>query len=311
MQTEWLRTFVAIVDTGSLTLAAEQLEISQPAVSKQMKHLESYFGAELKYWNGRELRLTETGYDVLAFARQFLRELERLTRDVESRSTNRKKSVIITAGPTLVLHYLPLLVESARLEAPDIRLSTLTIVDQRDLTEAVREGRADIALHSGFFSHPLLECHPVINDRLVLVANPGHPFVGRPKNSARELAEQQLCVLARSTEARRLVDDWFETRGLNVSQRLEFGSHAEVRAQLLANRTYIGVASRITVIEDIKAGALVEVGVEGFELPRFLYASHRAEPSESIQIVLRLMTAAFAASGPRASRDSVPLRPSV
>ena len=297
LQMDWLRTFVTVVDSGSFTEAAERLGISQPAVSKHIHQLEACFAVELKFWRGRELRLTEAGQDVLNFARHTLRELERLEDDVSQRAARRRQTVIIASGPTLLYYYVPFLAETMQSAAPDIRLLTLTVVDQHELTEAVLDVRADIALHTGPYSNRGLRIIQVVADQLVPVANPRHPFSRLTSLSAEEFAREPVLVLNQSAESRALIDEWFRAEGLELKDPLEAGAHAEVRARLLAAPT-VGILSRIAVADDLAAGRLVALPLTGFEVSRPIYASSRPEATEAVDVVLRLMAAAFGTRNP-------------
>jgi DNA-binding transcriptional LysR family regulator len=261
---EWLRTFVVVVDSGSFTEAADRLGISQPAVSKHVQQLETYFAVELKFWRGRELKLTEAGQDVLNYARQTLRELDRLKDDVGNQAALRRKTVAIASGPTLLYYYVPFLAETLQSAAPDVRLSTLTIVDQHELTEAVLDFRADIALHTGPYSNRGLRMMQVFEDQLVPVANPRHAFSRLSSVSPRELASERILVLNQTAESRSLIDNWFSGQGLELRDPLEAGAHAEVRARLLATPN-VGILSRIAITDDLNAGRLVELPVTGFQ----------------------------------------------
>ncbi|WPE24273.1 HTH-type transcriptional regulator CysL (plasmid) [Shinella zoogloeoides] len=72
LQIDWLRAFVAVVDTGSITAAARQVSRSQSAVSMQLKKLEDCVGHALLNRGPRHLSLTPAGFDLLAYARQLV-----------------------------------------------------------------------------------------------------------------------------------------------------------------------------------------------------------------------------------------------
>jgi LysR family transcriptional regulator, low CO2-responsive transcriptional regulator len=289
---EWLRTFVVVVDSGSFTEAADRLGISQPAVSKHVQQLETYFAVELKFWRGRELKLTEAGQDVLNYARQTLRELERLKEDVGNQAALRRSTVVIASGPTLLYYYVPFLAETLQSAGPEVRLSTLTVVDQHELTEAVLDFRADIALHTGTYSNRGLRMMQVFEDQLVPVANPRHPFSRLASVSPGELASERILVLRQTAESRSLIDDWFGAKGLVLADPLEAGAHAEVRARLLATPN-VGILMRLAIADDLAAGRLVELPVTGFQVSRPIYASSRTESTDAVELVLRLMSEAF------------------
>lgn len=293
MQIEWLRTFLAVVETGNLTEAAERLGLSQPAVSKQLQQLERYFNTELKYWRSREFKLTESGQDVLHWARDTVASLEALNTVILSRTERREHTVIVASGPTLLYHYVPLLAETLTAHNPDWRVSTLTIMDQGALTQAVYDGTADIALHTAPYSDGRLECRPVVEDELVPVANPRNRLAGLPSIDAHQLAEEPLLVLYGPTESRSLIEAWFAAQEATLSDPVEMSSQAEVRAWLLATPS-AGVVSQIVVARDLAAGQIVRLDVPGFRLTRNIYASNRRGSNLAVQTAVSVMGKAFA-----------------
>lgn len=295
MQIEWLKTFLAVVETGNLTEAAGRVGLSQPAVSKQLQQLERSFNAELKFWRGREFRLTESGQDVLHWARDTIASLEALNTVILSRTVRRENTIIVASGPTLLYHYVPLLAETLNSHNPDWRVSTLTIMDQGALTEAVWDGAADIALHTAPYSDSRLECRPVVEDELVPVANPRNSLAGVPEIDAQQLANEPLLLLYGPTESRTLIDSWFDERGATLRDPVEMGSQAEVRARLLATPS-AGVVSHIVVARDLTTGQLVRLDVPGLRLVRNIYASNRFGSNRAVQTAVSVMATAFAAA---------------
>lgn len=301
MHIEWLDTFAAVVETGSFTEAAERLLVSQPAPSKQVQQIEAFFGVPLKQWKGREFRLTPEGEEVYRFARRFRGELGNLRNDLKHGVATRANTVTIAGGPSLLYHYLPFLAESLRSAAGDIRLATVTVVEQTELVEAVIEDRADIALHTGPYSHPRPRRQPIIVDRIVCVANPRHPFARQASVTPEQLCQVRVYCLREVSESRVMVDEWFRARGLALADVIEPGTNPEVRALLLATPA-VGFLPRIVVADDISAGRLVEVNVPGFPLSRLLYASCRPEVRPAVQHVLDFMVSTFEATTAEASR---------
>jgi LysR family transcriptional regulator, nitrogen assimilation regulatory protein len=144
-----LRVFLEIADTGSLRLAAEKLGVTQPALSKQMRALESAMGVAVFRRNGRGMALTAFGEQVKSALQRHYAELdaalESLGGTSGSSSTTLKGSITVACVNTLALYLMPDVIESLLRAHPQLKVCLLA-ASSPDVVEKVARGQADIGL---------------------------------------------------------------------------------------------------------------------------------------------------------------------
>lgn len=165
-----LEAFSALADTLHFARAASQVHLSPSALSRLLGRLEEEMGVLLLERDTRQVSLTREGAAFLAFARESLHRQQDLLLKLGERDDRLRGILRIYASVTACYSILPPLVEALAKEHPDLRLSIET-GDPSDAADAVREGRAELALDalppSGFRQ---LECHSVRKTPLVFVS---------------------------------------------------------------------------------------------------------------------------------------------
>ncbi|MFC4948602.1 LysR family transcriptional regulator [Pseudonocardia sp. GCM10023141] len=269
---ESLRLLVLVGERGSLTSAAAELGISQPAASKRMNSLERRLGVLLLDRTRRGSSLTASGQLVCGWAARVLQELGVLLDGVEVLRGQHAAQLTVAASLTIAEHLLPLWLGQLRRSDPDVRVG-LQVMNSTRVCEAVRAE----AVVLGFIESPHtpagLHSRVVANDRLVLVVAPEHPWARRRRPvGAAELARTPIISREQGSGTRDTAERAVARCGEQlIDPLLELGSSAAVRSAALGG---VGPAllSELVVSGDIAAHALVEVATEGIDLGRSLRA---------------------------------------
>ena len=146
MDLERLKQFIAIVEEGSLTGAAKRLEVTQPAVSRNLKLLEEELGVALFERVGRGLEITPAGRALLLRARDLLRHVEALTAQVRQADTEGASSLRVAFSPPLFECVAPACLSSLVTRLGDLSLSFVELPTTDALLDALAAGEADVAL---------------------------------------------------------------------------------------------------------------------------------------------------------------------
>jgi DNA-binding transcriptional LysR family regulator len=272
MNLEWLTTFKKVVESGSHTKAAEQLFISQPAVSQQLRRLEGFFGCRLFERSGRDFQLTPAGRRVYELAKHLDQDIDEVRRDLREITLASRQTLTVAGGPTPLVHLLaPALKAFSKLH-PEVTLRPIS-----GSTDTVSEGllRGDIdigVLQDTFVLDPSLVIAGTMTDYMVAACAPDHPLLGRPVQPS-QLAEEQIAVIRFGTESRRHLEDWFGQRGVFFRNCLELATFADIRAAAVAGLA-TGFLSLYSIEEDLQAGRLCLLDIEGFDLTRPLFIVH-------------------------------------
>lgn len=144
--TQLLRSFIAVVDAGSFVAASEQLNMTQPAMSQQMKRLEDQLDAPIFHRDGRKLALTSQGETLLSYARRIIQLNDEIGEELGLGSKN--EVVHIGMPEHFSESLLPILIAEAHREFPHIQL-VVKVARSQVLADSVTEGRLNMALLLG------------------------------------------------------------------------------------------------------------------------------------------------------------------
>ena len=144
-----IETFLSVCRNMSYTKAANELYITQPAVSQHIKSLEKHYGAKLFFYNGKKLILTEQG----ELLRQFFESVHHDSARIEDMVRHIHTKRVIRLGATMSIggFYLPEKLSRYILAHPEYNV-TLTIQDTRDLLKMLDNGEVDFAMCEGYFN---------------------------------------------------------------------------------------------------------------------------------------------------------------
>lgn len=261
MLLQQLITFARVVELGSFTRAGELLNLSQPAVTRQVAALEREFGAPLVQRAGRKIAVTPAGQVVYSYARRVASLVERARVDVLALSHPERGQVSVAAVTTVGLFTLPGILDEFRRRYPLVRIRVWS--GRTDgVLDRLLDGNADVGLLSAPIAHPRLECIPLFDDPVVLVAAPELARALPDPLPLEALAEVDMILYQSPSRFRTLVEAWLEQAGAYPRIAMEFDSHEAVRAAALAGYG-VAVVPYEAVQEEIAAGRLVRLRVTG------------------------------------------------
>jgi len=266
MDTRQLAAFCAVVERRSFSQAADQLGVTQPAVSLQVRALEKRLGTQLLDRSGRRVEPTEAGLRLYRGAQRLLTLEQQVLDEVVSEGVGDLAGSLgigASTGPAAVV--VPQLLCEFQQAHARVRVA-LEVHDTRTVVELVADRRLELGIVGAAPRHRAVRFDPFAYDEVVLVCPPGHRFGGRTLG-AHELASETLVVMQEGAGVRRIVEDELRRLGLRLRDldlRLELGLQESVRSAVLAGYgvTFI---SRAAVESDLAAGTLVEARIEGMD----------------------------------------------
>jgi DNA-binding transcriptional LysR family regulator len=275
MNLRQLQVFASVARHMSFSIAAEELMMSQPAVSQQVRALEQHFDVKLFEWTGQRLFLTEAGAAIREHADAILaRNLELEQALAELRGPTRGR-LALGANTTGGMYVLPAIARSFRHSHPHAEL-TLQIEPTSRIVDRVMQNFIDVAVVTGPLSDERLTIADLYLDELLLIASPEHPFAGRGGVAADEVAAARWVLYTPESRTRALVQRAFEELGLKLAIAMQLASTEAVKKAVEAN---LGVAmvSRFAVERELKLGELARVPIEGLRIERPIHALHRKD----------------------------------
>ena len=266
-----LRVFDAVVRNGSITRAAEELYLTQPAVSIQVKKLEALVGLPLLEQVGRRLHPTQAGRRVHASARRVLTELEALEESVVELKGVVKGELrigVVTTAKYFMPHLLGAFVERHPQVEP-----RLTVTNRAQVLARLQANEDDLLIMGQVPEGLDVEAHPFLDNDLVVVAHAGHPLARERRIPMGRLCEERFLVREQGSGTRLAIEAVMAERGQAIEPYMELGDSEAIKHGILAGLG-ISVMSRHNVRLELESGSLVVLDVEGFPLKRKWYAVH-------------------------------------
>jgi DNA-binding transcriptional LysR family regulator len=263
-----LEIFRAVVSRGAFSRAARDLGITQPAVSLQMKQLQSKLDVPLFRAAGKRLELTSAGATLDGYAEQILRLLEEAQAAVALRS-RRLDLVRVAASSTPGVNLLPPLIARFRRRRPDATVR-LQVLNTEGVEERVTSGEADLGVVGGQLARAQLEVKPWRQDELVLIVPPVHRLSRRRRIAAKELAGETLLQRERGSATRASYEAAFLRAGVALPAGNEVGSTEAIK-RAVAAAMGVGIVSRSALIAELRTGALCGIRIEDVPLVRPLF----------------------------------------
>jgi DNA-binding transcriptional LysR family regulator len=281
MDTKQLAAFCAVVERRSFSQAADQLGVTQPAVSLQIRSLEQRLGQQLLDRSGRRVEPTEAGMRLYRGAQRLLameeQILQELGDDPDGELTGRLE-IGGSTGPGG--NVLPVVLAEFQQLNPQVYVA-LSVSDSHTIVEQVARRELELGVVGISGRHRGITFEPFYRDEVVLAVPAGHKRAGK-KMTLAELKQEPLVLMQEGAGVRQMIDDELRELGVrlrDLNVRLELGLQESARAAVLGGfgATFI---SRIAIESDLAAGTLGLVRVEGLEPAREIQlarATGRAE----------------------------------
>jgi DNA-binding transcriptional LysR family regulator len=271
MDTRQLQAFCAVVDRKSFSQAAEQLGVTQPAVSLQVRALEQRLGQTLLDRSGRRVAPTEAGLRLYRSAQRMLALEDQLYEEVAADTGPLVGTLAIGASTGPGAHLVPLLLCEFQREHAGLAIA-LSIWDTQTVIDHVVERGLELGVVGALRRHRSLEFEPLVRDEIVLAVPPDHHAAGGVLTVA-DLQGETLIVMQEGAGVRQVVEDELRRAGLRlrgVEPKLELGLQESVKSAVGAayGVTFI---SRTAIEGELAAGTLAAARVEGVEPARQIY----------------------------------------
>ena len=254
MNLHQLYQFMLVAEEGSVTRGAERAAISQPAVSRAVADLENAVGELLFDRGSRGVTPTEAGRTLLEYARRIFaleREAEEALSDLRELGTGR---LAIGASTTIGDHLLPSVVAEYLQTYSGIELS-MEVANTEAIQEGVSSGRYDVGFTEGRVDGERFEMRPIAEDRLVVIAAPGHPLMGVTVGVER-IAGESFVMREAGSGTRDVVETGFRQAGIVPRVACNFGSTAAIK-MVVAAGLGLGVVSELAIRGEVARGELV------------------------------------------------------
>lgn len=274
-----LKVFESVARNLSYTRAAEELYLTQPTVSIQLKQLTQIVGLPLLEQIGKRIYLTDTGRELLKVCRNIFEDMSRfemLVSDMKGVKAGKLNLAIITTAKYFVPRLLGLFCQ----RYPGIDVS-LKVTNRERVLQRLADNQDDLYVLGAPPEDMDIEIEPFLENPLVVLAASNHPLAEEKNISLQRLTEEQFLMREQGSGIRLATEQFFVERGMKLKVRMELGSNEAIK-QAVVGGLGIAVLSAHTLALDRDSQELAILDVQGFPIQRHWYLAYPKEKQLSV-----------------------------
>jgi len=274
-----LEVFEAIARLGSFTRAAEELFLTQPTASMQIKKLKNTIGLPLFEQVGKRIYLTDAGKALQSTCREIfdtLNNFEMLVSDMKGLKQGKLRLAVVTTAK----YFAPRLLGAFCKQFPGIDVS-LEVSNRERLLERLSDNQDDLYVLGQPPEDFDVVYESFLDNPLVLLAPNNHPLINKRNISLQRIVQEPFIMREPGSGTRIAVERLFRKHKLELNVRMELGSNEAIK-QAIVGGLGISVLSRHTLALDSALGQLAILNVKHFPIKRQWYAVHPASKQPTI-----------------------------
>ncbi|CAG7645710.1 HTH-type transcriptional regulator CysL [Paenibacillus solanacearum] len=302
MADQHLFVFVTVAEMENFSRAAEQLHMTQPAVSQYIRMLEQTVGARLLDRSNKYVRLTKAGEIVYHHAKEIIGLYTRMQNLVDDLSNKASGSLAIGASYTFGEYVLPHIIAELKRQYPDIH-PMITIGNTKEIADKVSGRLLDVGIVEGEVRLPQLRQEPIADDAMFIITSPRSRWAVESQVTVHDLQSETWIVREAGSGTREAADNLFAAIPMVPLHLLEFGSTQLIKEAVEAGLG-ISLLSKWTVRKELALRSLCIVNVQGTPYTRKFSLIRQETPfyTKAMELFCELTVKHMAALDRRASQ---------
>jgi DNA-binding transcriptional LysR family regulator len=266
-----LQVFEAVARHNGFTRAAEELHLTQPAVSMQVKQLEEQVGLPLFEQVGKKIFLTEAGKEMHHYSKVIASQLAEAEAVIESLKGVQRGRLDVSVAST-ANHFGTKLLAAFSRAHPSVTIK-LDVTNRETLLRQLADNEKDLVIMGRPPEGLDLEAEPFMDNPLVVVAHANHPLVVEKQIPVQKLSEETFVVREPGSGTRMVMERFFESHGLPFAPGMEMSSNEAIKQAVEAGLG-LAVVSIHTIELELESKRLAVLDVEDFPIMRHWYVVH-------------------------------------
>lgn len=268
-----LKVFERVARRLSFTRAAEELYLTQPAVSMQIKQFEEAVGLPLFERLGKKIYLTRAGEELYRLSKTISRQLDEAEQLIEELKGMDGGRLVVAVASTVHYFAIRLLADFCR-RYPKVQVS-LKVTNRKGLLQQLEDNEVDIVLMGQPPDEIDLVAEAFMENPLVIIAPADHPLAGKPGVTLEQLQTETFLMREQGSGTRNSVERFLDEHGVKFSASMEMNTNGAVKLGVEVGLG-LGIVSVHTVERELENHRLVILDVEHFPLLRQWYIVHRS-----------------------------------
>ncbi|MFB5196657.1 LysR family transcriptional regulator [Neobacillus sp. KR4-4] len=278
-----LIVFLSVADKRNFSRAAEELHMTQPAVSQQIQQLERYVGAKLLLRTNKNVQLTKAGEIVYLHAKEITSLFKRMSMLVNELNNEPTGPLKIGASFTFGEYVLPHILARMKNLFPNI-IPSVQIGNTRDIAKAITSHEIDVGIVEGEIPHQNLYVKSVSTDQMFIMAGGKYPIYFNKEVTRRQVEQENWIVREEGSGTRDATEKLFEVLEIRPTNLMEFGSTQLIKEAVEAGLG-ISYLSELTVKKERMLGTIQVLNVKGTPIKR-----NFSVITESVELHTKSMT---------------------
>jgi len=287
-----LHVFFRVATAMSFSRAAEELHITQPAVTRHIKQLEDHFNQKLFERKGNSIELTNAGNVLLKHTKEIFSLHKTLQFDMNALIDKTEGRLRLAASTTIAQYVLPEALAKFHKKYPKVKV-TLLNANTANVEKDVLSQHVEIGFIEGSSKNRELSYHHFLKDEIVLVVAKGHSLYNAAAITIEELSAHPLVLREKGSGTLEFILNTLKKNALNeedLSVEMRLGSSESIKSYIKDQQS-MAFLSINTIIEELNSGDLGIVDATGFSIERhFSYIFKQGHHSALSQLFLNFIT---------------------
>jgi DNA-binding transcriptional LysR family regulator len=284
-----LKVFYTVAQTLNFNRAAEQLNITQPAVTKHIKALEQTYNTTLFDRTHKRITLTQAGEIVLQHAHLIFEQYQKLDFDLNLLQNKTQGLLRIGASTTLAQYVIPEYLARFQQRFPAINIE-LTNANSLEIEQLLSDKKIELGLVEGTTHNTDLKYLPFLKDEIVLVSSTKNKRLKKDSFSLKELLKVPMVVRELGSGTAEIIEEHLTKKGLRLHDlniHIQLGSTESIKNYLRYSDTF-AFLSIYSIQQDLTNDRLSIVDIDGFAIERtFSFVHRQGQPSPLAELFMR------------------------
>lgn len=237
-----LKIFIAVAETGSMSVAANRLYLTQPTVSQTIRDLETHYRVQLFERLHKKLFITQEGQQLMNLALMTVGNFDNL--ELSMRRFQERKPLRIGSSLTVGTSLMSSVISDLEESHPEIEICSF-VSNTAEIEQKLLRRELDVAVVEGVIESPELTCIPVVEDSLVLACGKNHDFYRKDIVYASELEGQKFAIREKGSGTRKLFEQYLASRNIHIQIAWEANCPRTIMNAVLYNRALAVISQRL------------------------------------------------------------------
>lgn len=287
-----LKVFYAVASRLSFSKAAEELHITQPAVTRHIKQTEEHFKQKLFERQGNSIALTPAGKHLLKHTKTIFSQYEELNFEMNSLLKRTAGVLNLSASTTIAQYVLPKVLAKFHKSFPEVKI-TMNSQNTVRVERAILDKTIELGFIEGKSKNREIAYHSFMADEIVLVVSRGNPLIRKEQLSLKELCDIPLIMREQGSGTLQVVMDALEAKNVqydDLTIEMHLGSSESIKSYL-SDKKSAAFLSTNAILKELKNGELFIIDIDELSIVRdFYYITLQGHQSSLSSLFINFMT---------------------